>query len=110
MRTHQVSFQVSAETIISEFSFSFRAYFKDHIRIGSDSIIIPELPEKYPQLAQFSLTNRRLGPHSNPVSTCFLKPKIFNIKKKWPISYMLMSCQLSVPFFEHFLYCKMFLL
>ena len=51
MRTHQVSFQVSAETIISEFSFSFRAYFKDHIRIGSDSIIIPELPEKYPQLA-----------------------------------------------------------
>ena len=31
--------------------FSFRAYVKDHIRIGSDSISIPELQEKYPQLA-----------------------------------------------------------
>ena len=45
------SFQVSAETNNSEFSFSFRAYVKDHIRIGSDSISIPELQEKYPQLA-----------------------------------------------------------
>ena len=51
MKTHQVSFQVSAETNNSEFSFSFRAYVKDHIRIGSDSISIPELQEKYPQLA-----------------------------------------------------------
>ena len=30
---------------------SFRAFVKDHIRIGSDSINIPELQEKYPQLA-----------------------------------------------------------
>ena len=51
MKTHQVSFQVSAETNNSEISFSFRAYVKDHIRIGSDSISIPELQEKYPQLA-----------------------------------------------------------
>ena len=51
MKTHQVSFQVSAETNNSDFSFSFRAYVKDHIRIGSDSISIPELQEKYPQLA-----------------------------------------------------------
>ena len=51
MKTQQVSFQVSAETNISEFSFSFRAYVKDHTRIGSDSISIPELQEKYPQLA-----------------------------------------------------------
>ena len=51
MKTHQVSFQVSAETNTSDFSFSFRAYVKDHIRIGSDSISIPELHEKYPQLA-----------------------------------------------------------
>ena len=51
MKTHQVNFQVSAETNNSEFSFSFRAYVKDHIRIGSDSISIPELQEKYPQLA-----------------------------------------------------------
>ena len=50
-KTQQVSFQVSAETNNSEFSFSFRAYVKDHIRIGSDSISIPELQEKYPQLA-----------------------------------------------------------
>ena len=45
MKTHQVSFHVSAETINSEFSFSFRAFVKDHIRIGSDSISIPELLE-----------------------------------------------------------------
>ena len=51
MKTHQVSFQVSTETNISEFSFSFQAYVKDHIRIESDSISIPELQEKYPQLA-----------------------------------------------------------
>ena len=51
MKTHQVSFQVSAETNNSEFSFSFRAYLKDHIRIGLDSIIIPELQKNYPQLA-----------------------------------------------------------
>ena len=51
MKTHQVSFQDSAETNNSEFSFSFRAHVKDHIRIGSDSISIPELKEKYPQLA-----------------------------------------------------------
>ena len=51
MKTQQVSFQVSAETNNSEFSFSFRAYVTDHIRIGSDSISIPELQEKYPQLA-----------------------------------------------------------
>ena len=51
MKTNQVSFQVSAETNTSEFSFSFRAYVKDHIRIGSDSISVPELQEKYPQLA-----------------------------------------------------------
>ena len=51
MKTQQVSFQVSAETNNSEFSFSFRAYVKDHIRIGSDSISIPELQEKYPHLA-----------------------------------------------------------
>ena len=51
MKTEQVSFQVSTETNNSEFSFSFRAYVKDHIRIGSDSISIPELQEKYPQLA-----------------------------------------------------------
>ena len=51
MKTLQVSFQVSAETNNSEFSFSVRAYVKDHIRIGSDSISIPELQEKYPQLA-----------------------------------------------------------
>ena len=50
METHQVNFQVSAETNNSEFSFSFRAYVKNHIRIGSDSISIPELQEKYPQL------------------------------------------------------------
>ena len=50
MKTHQVNFQVSAETNNSEFSFYFRAYVKDHIRIGSDSISIPELQEKYPQL------------------------------------------------------------
>ena len=31
--------------------FSLRAYVEDHIRIGSDSISIPELQEKYPQLA-----------------------------------------------------------
>ena len=48
MKTHQVSFQVSAETNNSEFSLSFRAYVKDHIRIGSDRISIPELQEKYP--------------------------------------------------------------
>ena len=29
----------------------FRVYVKDHIRIGSDSISIPELHKKYPQLA-----------------------------------------------------------
>ena len=46
MKTHQVSFQVSAEKNNSDFSFSFRAYVKDHIRIGSDSISIPELQEK----------------------------------------------------------------
>ena len=51
MKTHQVSFQVSAQTNKSDFSFSFRAFVKDHIRIGSDSIIILELQEKYPQLA-----------------------------------------------------------
>ena len=51
MKTQQVSFQVSAETNNSEFSFSFRAYVKDHIRIGSDSISIPELQEKYSHLA-----------------------------------------------------------
>ena len=51
MKTHQVSFQVSAETNNSDFSFSFRAYAKEHIRIGSDSIGIPELQEKYPPLA-----------------------------------------------------------
>ena len=51
MKTHQVSFQISAETNNSEFSFYFRAYVKDHIRIGLDSISIPELQEKYPQLA-----------------------------------------------------------
>ena len=51
MKTHQVSFQVSAETNNSDFLFSFRAYVKDHISIGSDSISIPELQEKYPQLA-----------------------------------------------------------
>ena len=51
MKTHQVNFQVSAETNNSDFSFSFRAYVKDHIRIGSDSTSIPELQEKYPQLA-----------------------------------------------------------
>ena len=51
MKTQQVSFQVSAERNNSEFSFSFRAYVKDHIRIGSDSISIPELQEKHPQLA-----------------------------------------------------------
>ena len=48
MKTQQVNFQVSAETHNSEFSFSFRAYVKDHIRIGSDSISIPKLQEKYP--------------------------------------------------------------
>ena len=46
MKTHQISFQVSAETNASEFLFSFRAYIKDHIRIGSDSISIPELQER----------------------------------------------------------------
>ena len=51
MKTHQVSFQVSAETNNSEFSFSFRAYVKDHIRNGSDRVSIPELQEKYVQLA-----------------------------------------------------------
>ena len=51
MKTQQVNFQVSAETHNSEFLFSFRAYVKDHIRIGSDSISIPKLQEKYPQLA-----------------------------------------------------------
>ena len=51
MKTHQVSFQTSAETNNSEFSFSFRASVEDHIRIGSDSISIPELQEKNPQLA-----------------------------------------------------------
>ena len=51
MKTQQVNFQVSAETNNSEFAFSFRAYVKDHIRIGLDSISIPELQEKYPQLA-----------------------------------------------------------
>ena len=51
MKTHQVSFQVSAETNNSEFSFSFRANVKDHNRIGSDRISIPELQEKYLQLA-----------------------------------------------------------
>ena len=55
MKTHQVSFQVSAETNNSEFLFSFRAYVKDHIRIGSDSISIPELQEKYPQLAPIKI-------------------------------------------------------
>ena len=51
MKTHQVNFQVSAETNSSEISFSFRVYVKDHIRIGSDSISSPELQEKYLQLA-----------------------------------------------------------
>ena len=51
IKTHQLSFQVSAETNNSEFLFSFRAYVKDHIRIGSGSKSIPELQEKYPQLA-----------------------------------------------------------
>ena len=51
MKIHQVTFQVSAETNNCEFLFSFRAYVKDHILIGSDSISIPELQEKYPQLA-----------------------------------------------------------
>ena len=51
MKTQQVSFLVSAETNNSEFLFSFRAYVKDHIRIGSDSISIPELQKKYPQFA-----------------------------------------------------------
>ena len=51
MKTHAVGFQVFAETNNSEFSFSFRAYVKDLIRIGSDSISIPDLQEKYPQLA-----------------------------------------------------------
>ena len=46
MKTHQVSFQVSADTNNSEFLFYFRAYVKDQIRIGSDSISIPELQEK----------------------------------------------------------------
>ena len=55
MKTHQVSYQVSAETNNSEFSFSFRAYIKDHIRIGADSISIPELQEKHPQLAPIKL-------------------------------------------------------
>ena len=50
METHQVSFQVSAGTNNGEFSFSFRAYVKDHIRVGSDSISITELQEKYAQL------------------------------------------------------------
>ena len=47
-KTHLVSFQVSAETNNSEFLFSFRAYVKDHIRIGSDSISITELQQKIP--------------------------------------------------------------
>ena len=45
MKTHQVSFQVSAETNKSEFSFSFRAYVEYHIRIGLDNISIPEEQE-----------------------------------------------------------------
>ena len=52
MKTHQVNFQVSAETNNIEFSFSFRAHIKDHIRIRSDSISFTELQEKNPQLAQ----------------------------------------------------------
>ena len=51
MKTHQASFQFSPGTNISQFLFSFRAYVKDLIRIGSDSISIPELQEKYAQLA-----------------------------------------------------------
>ena len=51
MKAHQLNFQVSVETNYSEFSFSFRAYVEDHIRIGLDSISIPELHEKYMQLA-----------------------------------------------------------
>ena len=51
MKTEKVSFQVSAETNNSEFLFSFRSYVRDHICIGSASISIPELQEKYPQLA-----------------------------------------------------------
>ena len=51
MTTHQVNFQVFAKTNNSEFLFSFRACVKDHIRIGSDSISLPELLEKYTKLA-----------------------------------------------------------
>ena len=45
METQRVSFQVSAETNNSDFLSSYRAYVKDHICIGSDSISIPELQE-----------------------------------------------------------------
>ena len=57
MKTHQVSFQVSAKTNNIEFSLSFQAYVKDHTRIGSDSISFPELQEKYPQLAPIKPTH-----------------------------------------------------
>ena len=51
MKAHKVKFQVSAETNNSEFSFSFRAYVEDRTRIRLDSISIPEIQEKYMQLA-----------------------------------------------------------